>query len=137
MNPQYPMLSLIFCSLIGAYVVWFSRRAYSKPDWYISNWQSWLPRKPWSQKAVKALAVFCTWAGLLILTEPLVAFTPLSAFRGPKLAVTMGITLAFVTASRHLAERVSICQTAVLPIKRCDTRATELSERTWLARLFT
>jgi hypothetical protein len=42
--------------------------------------------------------------GLLILTEPVVAFTPLSAFRGPKFAVTMGIILALMTAVLFLQE---------------------------------
>ena len=73
MNPQHPIVSFILCSLIGAYVMWFSRRMSTKSDWYIANWQSWLPRKPWSQKAVKALAVFCMCGGLLILTQPFIA----------------------------------------------------------------
>ena len=39
----------------------------------------------------EALAVFGTWGGLLMVTEPFITFTLLSAYVGPKFAFTVGI----------------------------------------------
>lgn len=62
-----PVLALLFGSALGLYVIYMARRFYSRPDDYIARWQNWLPQKPWTWRLVRGWALFCTWAGTLLL----------------------------------------------------------------------
>ncbi len=65
--PSSPLLASLVMGGAGAYVVILARKFYARPDEYIARWQRWLPQKPWSWGVVRGWALFCLWAGSLMI----------------------------------------------------------------------
>jgi uncharacterized membrane protein YkgB len=93
MNPQHPILSIVFLTALGSYIIWFTRKMARDPKAYIARWQPSWPQRQGVYKVIRLIAIVSTLGGLLMLTEPIMPMTPLGSY-GSHLALIYLVILA-------------------------------------------
>lgn len=88
-------IQFLFSIGIGLYVVVFSRAMFSDPEHYRQRWQPHLPRRQWTFIALRCIAAFCMFCGVLFIASGFVVLPFVAQYRGLKLlASVVGIAAA-------------------------------------------
>jgi hypothetical protein len=62
-----PILGVALRAILGAYVIYMSRKFYVDPTGYFRKSIRSMPDMPWLAPMVRAMACFCLWGGCFIV----------------------------------------------------------------------
>lgn len=106
MNPPSPLfnpiLGVVLRALLGAYVIYMSRKFYADPTGYFRKSLRSMPDMPWLAPLVRAMACFCLWGGCFIVATAFAV--QVLGLHGDLLAMAL-VTIAAIAAWFLLPKR--------------------------------